>query len=91
MKMLQHINNVILNKFLNKFNLKRQTYTTQIEHYDNVSRLFDNIKRINNILIDFFIDIWLYISKDLIKQKVVKEEVGSSTMPHKVNPIFFEN
>ena len=82
---------VILNKFLNKFNLKRQTYTTQIEHYDNVSRLFDNIKRINNILIDFCTDIWLYISKDLIKQKVVKEEVGSSTMPHKVNPIFFEN
>lgn len=81
----------ILDIFINKFNLKRQTHTTQIEHYDNISRLFDNIKRINNILLDFCVDIWLYISKDLIKQKVIKEEVGSSTMPHKVNPIFFEN
>ena len=81
----------LLTKFLRRFSLTRQEYTTQIEHYDNIARLFDNIKRINNILLDFCVDIWLYISKDLIKQKVVKDEVGSSTMPHKVNPIFFEN
>jgi len=81
----------LLTKFLRRFSLTRQECTTQIEHYDNIARLFDNIKRINNILLDFCIDIWLYISKDLIKQKVIKDEVGSSTMPHKVNPIFFEN
>ncbi|MFV0248819.1 MAG: adenylosuccinate lyase [Tenacibaculum sp.] len=65
--------------------------TTQIEHYDNLAALFDGLKRINNILIDFNIDIWIYISNDYFKQKIKKEEVGSSAMPHKVNPIDFEN
>ena len=77
--------------FLNVYNIKRQEYTTQIEHYDNIAKLFDHLKRINTILIDFCQDIWLYISKDLIQQNVVETEVGSSTMPHKVNPILFEN
>jgi adenylosuccinate lyase len=77
--------------FLNIYNIKRQEYTTQIEHYDNIAKLFDHLKRINTILIDFCQDIWLYISKDLIQQKTVETEVGSSTMPHKVNPILFEN
>jgi adenylosuccinate lyase len=77
--------------FLNEFNIQRQIYTTQIEHYDNIAKLFDHLKRINTIFIDYCQDIWLYISKDLISQKVIKNEVGSSTMPHKVNPILFEN
>jgi adenylosuccinate lyase len=71
--------------------LQRQQYTTQIEHYDNLAAHFDCIRRINNILIDFCRDIWTYISMDYFKQKLRKGEVGSSAMPHKVNPIDFEN
>ncbi|MCX7954913.1 MAG: adenylosuccinate lyase [Bacteroidales bacterium] len=71
--------------------LKRYKKTTQIEHYDNLAALFDNIRRINVILIDFCRDMWLYISMDYFKQKAIKNEVGSSTMPHKINPIDFEN
>jgi len=71
--------------------LERCKTTTQIEHYDNLAAFFDNLKRINTILIDFNRDIWAYISMDYFKQKVRKGETGSSTMPHKVNPIDFEN
>lgn len=71
--------------------LQRQQFTTQIEHYDNLAAHFDTIKRINNILIDLCRDIWTYVSMDYFKQKVKKGEVGSSAMPHKVNPIDFEN
>ena len=72
-------------------NLERQQTTTQIEHYDNLAALMDNISRINTILIDFSRDIWTYVSMDYFKQKIRKGEVGSSAMPHKVNPIDFEN
>ena len=72
-------------------NLERQQTTTQIEHYDNLAALMDNISRINTILIDFSRDIWTYVSMDYFKQKIKKGEVGSSAMPHKVNPIDFEN
>ena len=65
--------------------------TTQIEHYDHMAALFDCLKRINNILIDLDRDIWTYVSMDYFKQKIKKGEVGSSAMPHKVNPIDFEN
>ncbi|WP_026916047.1 adenylosuccinate lyase [Christiangramia portivictoriae] len=65
--------------------------TTQIEHYDHVASLFDAFKRINNILLDLDRDIWTYISMDYFKQKIKKGEIGSSAMPHKVNPIDFEN
>ena len=83
-------------KFANQFvqknlGLKRMQYTTQIEHYDSFSAQFDALKRINTILIDFCRDMWTYISMDYFKQKVTKNEVGSSAMPHKVNPIDFEN
>jgi adenylosuccinate lyase len=71
--------------------LQRQQYTTQIEHYDNLAAHFDAIRRINNILIDFCRDIWTYISMDYFKQRIKEGEVGSSAMPHKVNPIDFEN
>ena len=71
--------------------LQRQQFTTQIEHYDNLAAHFDVIKRINNILIDFCRDIWTYVSMDYFKQKTKKGEIGSSAMPHKVNPIDFEN
>ena len=71
--------------------LQRQQYTTQIEHYDNLAAHFDAIRRINTILIDFCRDIWTYVSMDYFKQKVKKGEIGSSAMPHKVNPIDFEN
>jgi len=71
--------------------LQRQQFTTQIEHYDDLAAHFDGMKRINNILINLCRDIWTYISMDYFKQKTVKGEVGSSTMPHKVNPIDFEN
>lgn len=75
----------------NKLDLQRQQYTTQIEHYDTLAAHFDAIKRIGNILIDLCRDIWSYISTDYFKQKTKKGEVGSSAMPHKVNPIDFEN
>ena len=71
--------------------LKRSQTTTQIEHYDNFAAQCDALKRINNILIDMCRDIWTYISQEYFKQKIVKAEVGSSAMPHKVNPIDFEN
>lgn len=71
--------------------LQRLRNTTQIEHYDNFAALCDNLKRINTILIDLDRDIWLYISMDYFKQELKKGETGSSTMPHKVNPIDFEN
>ncbi len=80
------------NKFLeDKLGLQRQQYTTQIEHYDLLAAHFDNIKRINTILIDLCRDMWSYISMDYFKQQIKKGEVGSSAMPHKVNPIDFEN
>ncbi len=75
----------------NKLGLERQQYTTQIEHYDLLAAHFDALKRINNILIDCCRDIWTYISLDYFRQQTVKGEVGSSAMPHKVNPIDFEN
>lgn len=71
--------------------LKRSAVTTQIEHYDHMGAFFDNLKRIDTILIDFCRDIWTYISFDYFKQKIAAGEVGSSTMPNKVNPIDFEN
>ena len=79
------------NDFVSRLGLKLSYPTTQIEHYDNLAALFDNIKRINNIIIDFNQDMWLYISMDYFKQKIKKGEIGSSAMPHKVNPIDFEN
>ena len=80
------------NTFLeHKLNLQRQQYTTQIEHYDLLAAHFDAIKRINTILIDLSRDIWTYISMDYFKQKIKEGEIGSSAMPHKVNPIDFEN
>jgi adenylosuccinate lyase len=83
-------------KFANEFvegvlGLHRQQHTTQIEHYDNLAAHFDVLKRINNILIDFCRDVWTYISVEYFKQKTLKDEIGSSAMPHKVNPIDFEN
>lgn len=71
--------------------LQRQQYTTQIEHYDNLAAHFDAMKRINTILLDLCRDIWTYVSMDYFKQKTRKGEIGSSAMPHKVNPIDFEN
>jgi len=75
----------------NNLGLKRQQTTTQIEHYDNLAALMDSIKRINNIFIDLSRDIWTYVSIDYFKQSIKKGEVGSSAMPHKINPIDFEN
>ena len=74
-----------------KLHLKRSFPTTQIEHYDNIAALFDCLKRINTILIDLSRDIWTYISMEYFRQKIKAGEVGSSAMPHKVNPIDFEN
>ena len=83
-------------KFANKFcsdklGLQRQQYTTQIEHYDHLAAQFDGIKRINTILLDLSKDFWAYISMEYFRQKTKKGEIGSSAMPHKVNPIDFEN
>ncbi len=83
-------------KFANSFvnhvlELDRSQTTTQIEHYDNMSAMFDSLKRVNNILIDLCRDIWTYISMEYFKQKIKEGEIGSSAMPHKVNPIDFEN
>ncbi|AEK23289.1 adenylosuccinate lyase [Capnocytophaga canimorsus] len=74
-----------------KLGLHHSFPTTQIEHYDHLAALFDALKRINTILIDFNRDVWTYISMDYFKQKIKAGEVGSSAMPHKVNPIDFEN
>jgi adenylosuccinate lyase len=80
------------NEFIdNALGISRQQTTTQIEHYDNLAALMNNISRINTILLDYSKDIWAYISMDYFKQKIEKNEVGSSAMPHKVNPIDFEN
>lgn len=83
-------------RFANQFvdetlGLKRSQHTTQVEHYDNLAALFDAMKRINTILIDLCRDMWTYISMEYFKQKIKAGEVGSSAMPHKVNPIDFEN
>lgn len=79
-------------KFVEKsLKLKRQQTTTQIEHYDNMAAYFDAMRRINTILIDLSRDIWMYVSMEYFKQKIKAGEVGSSAMPHKVNPIDFEN
>jgi len=77
--------------FVGSLGLKRSFPTTQIEHYDNLAAIFDALRRIGTILIDLCRDIWTYISMEYFRQKVAKNEVGSSAMPHKVNPIDFEN
>jgi adenylosuccinate lyase len=80
------------NNFVSKnLGLKRSQTTTQIEHYDNLAALFDVMKRINTIVLDLDRDMWTYISMDYFKQKLKEGEIGSSAMPHKVNPIDFEN
>lgn len=80
------------NRFLHdRLGIQRQQYTTQIEHYDDLAAQMDCLKRIGTILIDFCRDIWTYVSMDYFKQKIKAGEVGSSAMPHKVNPIDFEN
>lgn len=80
------------NKFVNEvLGLKREEWTTQISNYDNLGAIFDGMKRINTILIDLNRDFWQYISMEYFKQKIKAGEVGSSAMPHKVNPIDFEN
>lgn len=80
------------NNFVNEeLGLQRSQPTTQIEHYDNLAALFDNMRRVNVILIDLVRDIWIYILMDYFTQKIKKGEIGSSAMPHKVNPIDFEN
>ena len=82
----------IANDFVNNgLGLDRSQTTTQIEHYDNLGALFDGLKRVNTILIDLNRDVWTYISMDYFKQKIKEGEIGSSAMPHKVNPIDFEN
>jgi adenylosuccinate lyase len=77
--------------FIKNIGLERHKYTTQIQHYDDLGDVFDNMKRINTILLDLSRDFWTYISLDYFKQKIKAGEVGSSAMPHKVNPIDFEN
>ena len=77
--------------FVSNLGLELSYPTTQIEHYDNLAAIFDNLKRINSIIIDLNKDMWLYISMDYFKQIIKKNEIGSSAMPHKVNPIDFEN
>ncbi len=79
------------NRLLHSLGLSRSQYTTQIEHYDNLAAMFDAYKRINTILLDLSRDFWQYISMEYFKQQLKKGEVGSSAMPHKVNPIDFEN
>lgn len=80
------------NRFVaEKLGFEREQYTTQISNYDSLGTVFDNLKRINTILIDMDRDFWMYISMGYFKQKIKKGEVGSSAMPHKVNPIDFEN
>lgn len=78
-------------EFVASLGLKRSFPTTQIDHYDNLAAIFDCLRRINTVLIDFCRDVWTYISMEYFHQQVAKNEVGSSAMPHKVNPIDFEN
>ena len=80
-----------MDEFIQTLGLKRSHPTTQIDHYDNLAALFDALKRINTILIDFCRDLWHYISIEYFRQKIQDGEVGSSAMPHKVNPIDYEN
>jgi adenylosuccinate lyase len=83
---------VFANHFVNNdLGLDRSQTTTQIEHYDNLAALFDALKRINTIILDLNRDMWMYISMEYFKQKLKEGEIGSSAMPHKVNPIDFEN
>nr|QDY52122.1 lyase [Mimiviridae sp. ChoanoV1] len=77
-------------KFIGKFGIERNQYTTQIDHYDNYSEIFDILRRINIILIDMSRDMWSYISRDYFKLRMTEDQVGSSAMPHKNNPIYFE-
>ena len=80
------------NKFVaEKLGLEREQYTTQISNYDHLGGVFDAIRRINTIIIDLDRDFWMYISMEYFKQKIKAGEVGSSAMPHKVNPIDYEN
>ena len=79
------------NNFVKSLGLVRSKFTTQIEHYDNMAALMDNLKRLNNIVLDLDRDVWTYVSMGYFKQKIKAGEVGSSAMPHKVNPIDFEN
>ena len=83
--------NLFADEFCQHLGLVRSYPTTQIEHYDNLAAMFDALKRINTVLIDFSRDVWQYISMEYFKQKIKEGEVGSSAMPHKVNPIDFEN
>ena len=83
--------NKFADDFCNHLGLVRSFPTTQIEHYDNMAALFDGLKRVNTILIDLCRDLWQYISMEYFKQKIKEGEIGSSAMPHKVNPIDFEN
>ena len=78
-------------KFLKSIGLSQNEYTTQIENHDWIAESLNNITLVSSILLDFSKDIWMYIMLDYIKQKTIKSEVGSSTMPHKINPINFEN
>ena len=79
------------NRFIEKLGLEREQWTTQISNYDHLGALFDAVRRINTIMIDLNRDFWMYISMDYFKQKIKLGEVGSSAMPHKVNPIDYEN
>ncbi len=81
----------IANQFVSGLGLEREQYTTQISNYDSLSALFDGLRRVNTIIIDLCRDCWMYISMDYFKQRIKEGEVGSSAMPHKVNPIDFEN
>lgn len=83
--------NAFASQFVESLGLTRSFPTTQIEHYDHLAAQMDTLKRINNILIDLCRDVWMYVSMDYFKQKIKAGEVGSSAMPHKVNPIDFEN
>ncbi len=82
---------IFADRFISSLGLSRHRYTTQIAHYDDLGAICNNLQRINTILIDLARDIWTYVSMDYFKQKVIANEVGSSAMPHKVNPIDFEN
>ena len=83
--------NAFAEEFVASLGLKRSYPTTQIDHYDNLSAIFDALRRINTVLVDLSRDCWMYISMEYFGQQVVAGEVGSSTMPHKINPIDFEN
>ena len=83
--------NAFAEEFVSSLGLKRSYPTTQIDHYDNLAAIFDALRRINTVLVDLSRDCWMYISMDYFGQQVVAGEVGSSTMPHKINPIDFEN